>query len=138
MGFEVGGDTALLVFEEGTSLSGATVRVSLDMSIDDFLALQGMANQLQNGEDDDIGDLTASVKEAYRQFGDAVLVDWDLMLRGEAIPANGEGMLKLPMRKSAEIFRAWNQAIGAVSPNSPGASTNGKPLEALSGQTEAA
>lgn len=120
MGFDVGGNTALLEFQEGTPLAGASIRVSLDMSVRDFLALKkAIREQADDGE-----------LELYRRFGDEYLVDWNLELRGAPLAASGAGMLELPIARAGEIFGAWMSAMVRPSPNSNAASENGVLSEA--------
>jgi len=126
MGFEIGGNTARLVFEEGTALDGATVRVSLDMSVRDFLAMQRTIAGLSSANPEDLADdMLDRWESAYRTFGDRALVSWDVIFEGEPLPATGEGVLSLPFQVANELFSAWGKAIGRVSPNSGAASANG-------------
>jgi hypothetical protein len=107
MGFDVGGNSALLEFQGGTPLAGAEIRVSLDMSVRDFLALKkAIREQAMDGE-----------SELYRRFGEDYLLSWNLELRGEPLEATGEGMLSLPIARAGEIFSAWMSAMVQPSPN---------------------
>ena len=121
MSFEIRGSTARLEFHDGSLLDGATVRITLDTPIRDVLAIQRAANRAQNGDED-----VAAVEESFRFFGDAVLKDWDLTLDGQPVPANGDGMLSLPLAVCMALFDAWGRAIGQVPGNSRAASANGK------------
>lgn len=108
--FDIGGTTVVLEFAEGTVLSGATVRCSLDMSIRDFAQMQRAWSEAQDG---DMGDLAS----AFVQFGDAVLVDWDICYRGEPVPATGEGLASIPAAAANAIFAAWTDAVGGKQGN---------------------
>lgn len=108
--FDVGGTTVALEFAEGTVLAGATVKCSLDMSIRDFAKMQRMWNAAQDGD-------MEKIVEAYMMFGDAVLVEWDISKRGEAVPATGEGLSQIPVAAANAIFSAWTDAVGGRSGN---------------------
>lgn len=128
MGFDVGGNTAWLEFQDGTPLAGAKVRVSLDMSVRDFLALKkAIREQSADGE----GDL-------YHRFGESYLIEWNLETNGQPIPPTGEGMLQLPIGRAAEVFGSWMSAMVQPAPNSSAASVNGAQSEAGIAQMEAA
>ena len=118
MGFEIGGDTVVLEFEEGAILAGATVRCRMDIPIRKFLQLQRAFGAVEGSEPD-------SIESAYRQFGDDCLKSWDIVRDGEAVPATGEGMLDLPLGAAQAVFSAWAAAVSGISGNSDAASTNG-------------
>ena len=130
MGFDIGGTTARLEFAEGTLLEGATVRVSLDMSVRDFLALQrtiaGISTDAANLDNTALDRWEA----AYRMFGKTALKSWDLMADGQDISATEDGFLSLPFAIANAIFTAWAQALGGPGPNSSAVSANGASLEA--------
>lgn len=119
-GFEVGGNVARLEFADGSTLDGATVRVSLDMSVRDFYGLRRAFRDAPDEEQ----------VRFYETFGDDYLLGWDVMLKGEALPPDGEGMLSLPIRAAGELFVAWMAAMADVTPNSGAASVNGATSEA--------
>jgi hypothetical protein len=118
----------VLEFAEGTALAGAEVRVSLDMSVEDFYALRAAVR-----ERTDEGEM-----ELYRRFGDEYLLGWNLEAKGKPVSATGAGMLQIPVRRAGEIFGAWMSALVQPSPNSNAASANGAQSEAGSAQMEAA
>ena len=128
--FNIGGDTAVLEFAEGTPLAGATVRVSLDMSVRDFLALQrNIAGISANSES--LTSATLDLWEtAYTAFADKSLLSWDLSRADEAIPATVDGFLSLPFVMANAVFTAWASALAAPQGNSVAASTSGEPVEA--------
>lgn len=127
MSFEIGGSTVVLEFEEGTILAGKTVRCRMDISIRKFLAIQRAFAAVSDGPD--------AVAEAYRQFGDSVLLSWDVAGAegGPIPPATGEGMLDITMQSAQAIFVAWASAVSGTSGNSEAASTNGVTSEAAYG-----
>lgn len=129
-GFDIGGNTAVLEFAEGTALVGAVVRVSLDMSVRDFLALQ----RTIAGMSVDAGALDGSMldrwEQAYRAFGKKSLKSWNLELDGQPLEASEEGFLSLPFTAANEIFTVWAKALGGPAPNLSAVSTNGDSLEA--------
>ena len=57
---------------------------------------------------------TAQEEEAMvRQFGDDVLVSWNLVGEDEEdIPANGEGAISLPSSIFNAVFLAWLTSLG--------------------------
>lgn len=135
MGFEVS-QTATLVFEEGHRLHGATVQVSLDMPIEEYLGLLRIARAWEaKGEGELDPDDLQDVVTLISRFGDNVLLSWDLAMKGEPLTADGAGMKRLPMTVAFSLFKAWSDAVSAPPPNSNGASENGGPSEAPSGQT---
>lgn len=127
MGFDVTGNTAVLEFAEGTRLAGASVRVSLDMTVREFLSLQRSIAGIAVGDGDASDADVAAMEAAYARFAESGLVGWDLTIGGEPVPANKEGMLSLPLRIANDILNAWISALSSVSPNSGAASGNGMP-----------
>lgn len=132
MAFEVSGSTVTLEFGTGTVLEGASVKCSLDISVRDFLRLQREINAMRDGES------TEAVEAAYKFFGDLALVEWDLVKKGEPLPANGDGLLQLPFASLNAIFEAWSTAITGSSPNSSGASPSGDTSEQAPSEATAA
>lgn len=112
-----------LEFDAGTVLAGATVMCSLDMSIRDFVQMQRIWSDSQDGD-------ISRVLEAYQMFGDAALVSWDLTLRGEVLPATGESLIRIPAVAANAIFSAWTSAVSGTSSKSPAASESGSTSEA--------
>lgn len=130
MGFDVGGNTARLEFQPGTVLDGATVRVSLDMSVRDFLALQRTIAGLATSGETVPAETLEQWEQAYRLFASTSLLSWDLERDTHPVPTDADGFLSLPFAVANAIFTAWASALGGVSPNSPAASANGVPSEA--------
>lgn len=127
MGFDVGGNTARLEFLPGTVLDGATVRVSLDMSVRDFLALLRAATA---PDTNDTSVVSERETELFTRFAETALLSWDLDRDGHAIPATAEGFLSLPYRHANAIYLAWFNALRTPPPNSHAASANGARSEA--------
>lgn len=130
MGYEIGGNTARLEFQPGTVLDGATVRVSLDMSVRDFLGLQRTIAGFASSGESVAGETLEQWEAAYRQFAGSALKSWDLQRDGVDIPADVDGFMSLPFAAANAIFTAWAGALGGTPPNSPAASQNGALSEA--------
>lgn len=139
--FEIGGDTAVLEFGEGTPLAGAVVRVSLDMSVRQFLDLQRTVNAIRKtvkAVGDDATDEASfdQWESAYKQFAETALLSWDLSRKdrqsGElvAISADFDGFMSLPFAIANAIFIAWSSALSEPSPNSSAVSGDGASSEA--------
>lgn len=128
----------MLEFAEGTVLAGAQVRVSLDMSIRDFLALQRTIAGLRV-DPAAIDDAALDRWErAYRVFGKTALKSWNLEVAGQPVEASEDGFLSLPFSVANDVFTAWAKALAGPSPNSNGASVNGAQSEAPPVETAAA
>lgn len=123
--FDIGGDTAALEFAEGTALAGATVRVSLDMSVRDFLALQRNIAGISTNAEAMTSDTLDSWEKAYIQFAERSLLSWDLSRNGVDIPATVDGFLSLPFAAANAVFTAWASALAAPVPSSVAVSDNG-------------
>lgn len=127
MGFEIAGSGALLDFEEGTLLHGAQVRVSLEMRIRDFMALQRAIAEL----DEDAESINLEQWEhLFREFARTSLLSWDLEDHGQPIDATEDGFMTLPFSVANAIFQAWVLAIGGTSPKQNAVSANGVQSEA--------
>jgi hypothetical protein len=93
--------TARVTFE-GTDYDGAEIGVLLSVSFAQFIALREAAQ----GEDQE---------GMARLFGDNVLMEWNLEDRdGEPIPANGDGMLAIPLALTNLLVQHWVEAVAAV------------------------
>ena len=124
MGFDVAETIARLEFDEDSVMSGARVRVSLAMSVRDFIALQRTVAGLTSGD----GMTPEAIEQwegVYRLFADNSLKSWDLERDGEPIPATADGFLSLPFPAANAIFGAWMGALGRPNPNSSAAYANG-------------
>ena len=83
-GFRLPEKTARITFE-GTDYDGAEIQLRLSVSFAQFIALRESAQ----GEDQE---------GMARLFGQNVLMDWNLEDDdGKPIPADGDGMLAIPM-----------------------------------------
>lgn len=62
----------------------------------------------QLGELDGLTDESVDAfEDGVRKFGNAMIVDWNVNLRGEPLEANGEGLLKLPASFQLGLLQAW-------------------------------
>lgn len=100
---------ARLVFED-EDYAGAEVRVQLDFPIGEFMAIQ----RLQSDPDS---------TEALCRFVASILVDWNLEDEKGALPADYEGVLRVPplfiRRLSEELVKALTEPpapLGQLSP----------------------
>ena len=101
-GFRLPERTARITFE-GTDYDGAEIRVRLSVSFAQFIALRESAQ----GEDQE---------GMARLFGETVLMDWNLEDdAGQPIPANGEGMLEIPLSLAMLVVQHWVEAVSGVS-----------------------
>lgn len=129
MAFEVSG-AVTMEFAPNTILAGATVKCSLDFPLRGYFDLMGEKDRLRDSSEID------DIEAFYRKFGDIVLVEWDLTLKGEALPANGDSLVRIPFAAAKQIFDAWSDTTSGASPNSSGASESGDTSAALSEVTE--
>lgn len=113
-GFRLPKRTALIEFEEGHEYHGLRVRVVLDAPVEFMLAMQTAVS----------GGLEQA-GEALRAFGDDCLLEWNLEGDdGQPVPANGNGMLRLPPVATGQLITRWMEAatqpaapLGGQSPN---------------------
>lgn len=129
MGFDISGNTAVLEFDADTPLAGATVRVSLDMSVRDFLMLQRTIAGMSTDASALAPEMLDRWESAYRMFGQKALKSWDLEMDGEPVPATDDGFLSLPFGVANVIFTAWARVLGGPPPNSSAVSVNGATSE---------
>ena len=126
MGFAIEEQTAALEFAEGTLLAGATVRVSLDMSVRQFVDLQRVVAAMDgSGAELSSAEKMARLESAFTQFAEAALISWDLERKDIPIPSTAEGFMSLPFPHANAIFQAWTSALANPSPNSGAASVPG-------------
>ena len=116
-GFSIPKRTMVLTFE-GTDYEGAEIRLRLDSSMHEALGIQDNLAELQVVQEaaaDKAGGnraLTRLLAPIFRQFGDIIVVDWNLQNdEGEAIPATSEGMLELPAPFAFLIIEQWAQVV---------------------------
>ena len=99
-GFQFPVKTAHLTFEG--EHEGAEVWIRINVSFGDFLKLQQ-----KNAED--------GHEEQLRQFGEGCLVSWNLERDdGTEIPANGDGMMELPVDFATLLISEWVTATTGV------------------------
>ena len=101
-GFRIPDQTAHLTFS-GTDYDGAEIWVRLNVSFRHYIALREAA------EGDDQAKMAAL-------FGGDVLMSWNLEDdAGQPIPANGEGMLEIPLSLAMLVVQHWVEAVSGVS-----------------------
>ena len=100
-GFRIPDQTAHITFS-GTDYDGAEIWVKLNVSFAHYIALREAAE----------GDNQAKMAEL---FGSEVLMEWNLEdASGEPVPANGAGMLQIPLSLAMLIVQHWIEAVSAV------------------------
>lgn len=118
-GFRIPDQTAHLTFS-GTDYDGAEIWVRLNVSFRHYIALREAA------EGDDQAKMAAL-------FGGDVLMSWNLEDdAGQPIPANGEGMLEIPLSLAMLVVQHWVEAVSGVSSPLPETSGDINMLEAAS------
>ena len=100
-GFRIPDQTAHITFS-GTDYDGAEIWVKLNVSFAHYIALREAAE----------GDDQAKMAEL---FGGEVLMEWNLEdASGEPVPANGAGMLQIPLSLAMLIVQHWIEAVSGV------------------------
>jgi hypothetical protein len=100
-GFRLPEKTARITFE-GTDYDGAVIQLRLSVTFAQFIELRESAQ----GEDQE---------GMARLFGQNVLMEWNLDDDdGEPIPADGEGMLAIPLELTNLIVQHWVEAVTGV------------------------
>jgi hypothetical protein len=100
-GFRIPDQTAHITFS-GTDYDGAEIWVRLNVSFAHYIALREAAE----------GDDQAKMAEL---FGSEVLMEWNLEdASGEPVPANGAGMLQIPLSLAMLIVQHWIEAVSGV------------------------
>ena len=100
-GFRIPERTALINFQ-GTDYDGAEIRVRLSVTFAQFIALRESAQ----GEDQE---------GMARLFGETVLMDWNLEdADGKLIPADGDGMLAIPLELTNLVVQHWVEEVAGV------------------------
>ena len=101
-GFRLPEKTARITFE-GTDYDGAEIQLRVSVSFAQFIALREAAQ----GEDQE---------GMARLFGENVLMEWNLEDdAGQPIPANGDGMLAIPLELTNLVVQHWVEAVSGVS-----------------------
>ena len=118
-GFRIPDQTAHITFS-GTDYDGAEIWVRLNVSFRHYISLREAA------EGDDQAKMAAL-------FGGDVLMDWNLEDdAGQPIPANGEGMLEIPLSLAMLVVQHWVEAVSGVSSPLPETSGDTNMLAAAS------
>jgi len=100
-GFRLPERTALINFQ-GTDYDGAEIQIRLSVTFAQFIELRESAQ----GEDQE---------GMARLFGQNVLMDWNLEDDdGQPIPADGDGMLAIPLELTNLIVQHWVEAVSGV------------------------
>ena len=100
-GFRLPEKTARITFE-GTDYDGAEIQLRLSVSFAQFIELRESAQ----GEDQE---------GMARLFGQNVLMDWNLEdADGKPIPADGDGMLAIPLELTNLVVQHWVEEVAGV------------------------
>ena len=101
-GFRLPERTARMTFD-GTDYAGGELQVLLSVSFARFIELREAAQ----GEDQE---------GMARLFGQNILMEWNLEdTDGESIPADGDGMLAIPLALTNLIVQHWVEEVAGVS-----------------------
>jgi len=101
-GFRIPERTARVAFE-GTDYDGAEIKLKLSVSFAQFIALRESAM----GEDQEF---------MARLFGETVLMEWNLEDEdGQPLPADGDGMMAIPMDLTNKVVQHWVEAVSGIS-----------------------
>ena len=101
-GFRIPERTARITFE-GTDYDGAEIKLKLSVSFAQFIALRESAM----GEDQEF---------MARLFGETVLMEWNLEDEdGQSLPADGDGMMAIPMDLTNLVVQHWVEAVSGIS-----------------------
>jgi hypothetical protein len=118
------------------------VLVRLDFTLGQFFELQRAMRPIAEATDDPTSpEAEESLRTAIRNFGDRVLVGWNLTRdTGDDVPATADGAEEVPLRLITAIFTVWSKAVTAhmgVPPDDPlpAGSPNGEPSQAASETT---
>lgn len=107
--------TTLTLDFKDTAFDGAEVKCRTDVSMGFLLRMQRMANST-NDED---------AEKSLTEFGDKILIEWNLEDEHIDIPANGTGMLQITASFAQALMSLWAEEVAQPSaPLSP-KSSNG-------------
>lgn len=143
MGFDVGANRARLVFEEGSVLHGATVRVSLAVKVGTLFELQQALPGLISASTPEEAARADELCEAFIDSG--ALLSWDLEREDDddvmkPIPIDRDGFMSLRLEQRLGILAAWVMALGNASTPAPkpsSASTSTEPVSITGARSEA-
>ena len=111
--------TADVAFDEDHEFYGAEATVALDGPMDFYFTLAG---------DEFFKADPIRKRELIKQFGDTVLVEWNLEDRdGNPVPATGAGLLTQPISFGTDLIIAWIQAGSPPAPLSEPSSDGNTP-----------
>jgi len=100
-GYRIPEKTARITFD-GTDYDGAEILVRLNVSFRHYVTLREAAE----------GNDQARMAEL---FGGEVLMSWNLEdASGAPVPANGDGMLQIPLTLAMLIVQHWVEAVADV------------------------
>jgi len=114
MPYKLGATEEQLDFSAKPSLDGLEVRVNADVPLSTFFDLQIW---LSSGD-------AMQMRDAFVLFGQKILLSWDLEDDDGQVPADGAGMLSLPMSLAMAILEGWTEQVGTAK-KVPGDSQNG-------------
>ena len=135
MDFEVGGNEANLEFEEGSTMAGAQVRVSIVLEIEDFVLLQSALGGLFQDGSEMNPEGAPMIRKIMQTFARDSLLSWNLTRDGVPLPVGEESFMSLRVVQRMNIINAWAAALSAPPPNSVAASENGARSAADLGMT---
>lgn len=124
MPYQIKRRTAVIDFK-GTDYDGAEMRCRFDVEMETFLSYQRMIDDAS----------IVNVAEMFKQFGDEIVLEWNLEDEGKQIAADGAGMMKLPVQLATEIIKRWLEAMATPSAPLSLPSKNGATSEEASTET---
>ena len=127
MGFQVPRKTARLIFED-SEYDGCEVVCAVDVSFEQLAYFAGVGEGTDN-------------EEMFRAFADGFIISWNIEdAGGNPLPADGDGIVKLPAWFAILIMQGWQEAmveLSKVPDPLDGPSKNGEKSAAPSGKTAA-
>lgn len=121
-----------LVLTDIPGFPGVSVRIALASSFSELIAFKRFGELIQSSNlETEEG--AASLESLMRKFGDQYLVEWNVGYRGEALPANGDGLVrcKRPMLQ-LHILESWLVKARGIDAPLVELSTNSAPSPELS------
>jgi hypothetical protein len=129
MGYEAPTTTMVLHFEDHP---GLVVRAK-SVPIGVFTDIAKLADVVKDANDADLqmmADTLGDLDALFSTFG-AALVEWNVEIDGEPVPASYEGVKRLDAPFAMELVFSWMDAIGNVdAPLGQGSSGGGRHLAA--------
>lgn len=133
-GYEAPTTAFALRFEDHPGLEVKATSVPVGM----FTRLTKLADMAGDASDATLARAAEGISELdelLHAFGDA-LVDWNVQVKGEAVPATYEGVCRLDFPFALELIFGWMDAIGGVEAPLAKRSPSGGPALAASLQME--